>query len=183
MESSLAILRREHQRILDVAAATEEIVQKIQAKQPVATGAPEAVTELFALYAHLIHRDKEELLLFPLLRNKGFSEGSCIGVLLSEHEENRAAYDEMQKAATEYAGGDAGAAARWAQAAYVYCDRVRYHIRREELAFVNAEQVLAESDHQELVSQFRRLDEKARRAGLEDRIEAAQQLIREVLSA
>jgi len=183
MDSSLAILRREHQRILDVTAATEEIARKIQAKQPVATGAPEAVTELFALYAHLIHRDKEELLLFPLLRNKGFREGSCIGVLLSEHEENTAAYEAMQQAATEYAGGDAAAAVRWARAAYVYCDRVRYHIRREEMVFLNAEQTLSNADHDELVSQFHRLDEKARRAGLEDRIEAAQQLIREVLNA
>src|SRR6266542_884843 len=183
MESSIAILRREHQRILDVAAATEEMVRKIQAKQPVAIGAPEAVTELFALYAHLIHRDKEELLLFPLLRNKGFREGSCIEVLLSEHEENSAAYADMQEAAAEYAGGDEPAAARWARAAYVYCDRVRYHIRREEMLFLNAQQAHSNTDHDELVSQFRRLDEKARRAGLEDRIEAAQQLIQLALNS
>lgn len=175
MISSVAPLRLEHQRILEVADAAEELARKIETQQSVRPSTPVAINELFFLYAHVIHRDKEELLLFPVLRNKGVREGSCIGVLLSEHKENDAAYASMEQAATEYATGDAAALLRWAEAAHVYCNRLRYHVRREELLFMNAEKLLSDAEHADLALQFQRLDEKARRAGLQDRIEAAQQ--------
>src|SRR5512146_1368158 len=133
MSSALALLRREHQRLLELADAADQLAGKIAAKHPVAPVVPGEITELFSLFAHLIHRDKEELLLFPLLRSKGFREGSCIGVLFSEHEECNVVYADMEQAATDYAGGDTAAAARWANAAHTYCDRLRYHVRREEL--------------------------------------------------
>jgi hypothetical protein len=48
---------------------------------------------------------------------------------------------------------------------------------REEIVLTNAETILSSADHAELVTAIARLDEKARRAGLAERIDAAEKLL------
>ena len=174
MDSAIAILRQEHQRMLDIAAAAEALATRIEGRQEVQAEALQAVCDFFSLFAHRLHYDKEEALLFPQLRAKGIREGSCLGPLLAEHEEARAAFAALQQASADCANGVAGAAPRWAQAARLYCDRLRYHIRREEIVLANAEALLSASDQAELAKEFEDLDQRARRAGLAERIDAAE---------
>jgi hemerythrin-like domain-containing protein len=174
MESALATLRHEHQRMLAAAAATEAVAAAITAGADTAPQTLEAAAEFFALFAHRIHRDKEEELLFPALRDRGVRDASCIAPLLADHEDALAAFTTMQHAAAEYSAGDREAATRWAQAARRYCDRLRYHVRREELVIANSERLFSATDQQELARQFAALDEKARRSGVAERIEAAE---------
>jgi hemerythrin-like domain-containing protein len=180
--SPIAILRHEHRSLIDVADAAEALARKIEARQRVPAPVLAGVGELFSFYAHVLHRDKEEELLFPVLRRLGLRDTGCIGALLAEHEESDIAFGKMQEAAAACADSSA-AAESWMKAARIYCERLRYHIRREELLFMNAEQLLPAAEAEELVSQFRLLDDKASRAGLAERVQTLQQLIREAIQA
>ena len=173
MDSALAILRREHQRMLAAAADTEALAAAIEAGRAVPAATLEAATEFFSLFAHRVHRDKEEDLLFPELRRKGVRETSCIGPLLSDHDDATAAFAAMQQATDPRP---------WARAARRYCDRLRYHVRREEIVLANAEQLLSSAEQQALAEQFAQYEDKARRSGLAERIEAAERVLASFLS-
>jgi hemerythrin-like domain-containing protein len=180
MPSALATLRQEHQRMLAAATAAETLAAQIEQGGTVAVEKLQAAVEFFSLFAHRIHRDKEEDHLFPALRNVGVRDTSCIGPLLADHEEAVSAFSTMRQSSAECSAGNAGAARQWAQAARIYCARMRYHVRREELVLVNAERLLSPDDQQELAEEFAVIDGKAHRSGIAERIETAERILTRV---
>lgn len=169
---SLAIdtLRNEHARILRAVDVTFKLATRVEHGEIVDAADLETLLQFLTFVVHRSHRDKEEECLFPALRAKGIHDGpGCVGVLLNEHEESAQAFQRMVDAAQAYRDGHRLAGGEWAQAASQYAEALRYHIHREEdVLFRNAERLLTQADLQALAVEFARIDEQARRSGIEE---------------
>jgi branched-chain amino acid transport system ATP-binding protein len=181
MSSATRILRSEHELILRALDVADEFAARLERQQPVPAASLSALLQFFSFIAHRSHRDKEEELLFPALRDKGFYEGpGCIGVLLSEHEDGARSFQKMVNMTEAYERGDPTAGPAWAKAARLYSQALRQHMRREEdVLFQNAERLLTDTDQHDLAEQFERVDGRARRAGIDDILEQFEIVARE----
>ncbi len=170
MSSAIRSLRKEHELIARALDVTDEFANRLERQQAVAPETLFSLLQFFSFFAHRSHRDKEEELLFPALRDKGFYEGpGCIGVLLAEHEEGASAFQHMVNAAQAYRGDEAAAGTAWAEAARRYGTALRQHMRREEeVLFQQAERLLSDEEQRGLAAEFERLDSRAQRAGMDE---------------
>lgn len=182
MISATSILRQEHEDILRAVQVTFELARFLEEGRPLPPASLSALQQYFLFVAHRNHRDKEEDLLFPLLRDKGFYEGpGCIETLMDQHGEAAQAFDNMVVAAEAYEEGDRAAAQTWIAAARLYGESMRQHIHREnDVLLMNAERLLTEADQQDLAREFSRLDARAHRAGLDEIIDEFQRVARAV---
>ena len=176
------MLRREHEQILRAIQVALEVTRYLEQGRPLPPASLSALQQFFLFVAHRSHHDKEEELLFPLLRDKGFAEGpGCIGALLDQHEHGAEAFERMVKATEAYAEGDRTAAPVWIDAARKYVEALRQHIRREEeVLLLNAERLLTDADQQALAQEFSRVDQRAHRAGLDEVVEDFERVARAV---
>ncbi len=181
MSSATRILRQEHALIGRAIEVTEEFAKRLEWQQAVAPGALSSLLQFFSFFAHRSHRDKEEELLFPALREKGYWEGpGCIGVLLAEHERGASAFQEMVNLAEAYRTGDAAAGAVWAQAARRYAAALRQHMHREEdVLLPQAERLLSDEEQHDLAIEFQRVDNRAHRAGMDEILEEFEAVARQ----
>ncbi|MFB3813108.1 MAG: hemerythrin domain-containing protein [Terriglobales bacterium] len=170
MSSLTGVLRREHELIGRALDVSDEFAQRLERHQPVPAASLSALLQFLSFFAHRSHRDKEEELLFPALREKGVYEGpGCIGVLLAEHEAGAGAFQQMVNMSDAYERGNVEAGVRWAEASRSYAQALRQHMRREEdVLFQNAERLLNDAEQQELAAQFERIDGRAHRAGMDE---------------
>lgn len=170
MSSAIDTLRNEHARILRAVDVTFQLAMRIEHGETVDGADLESLLQYLTFVVHRTHRDKEEECLFPALRAKGVQDGpGCVGVLLNEHEESGHAFQRMVDAAQAYRDGHRSAGSEWAQAARQYAEALRYHVHREDdVLFRNAEQLLTQADLQALTTEFGRIDEQARRSGIEE---------------
>jgi len=172
MHDATQVLRQEHEVILRVLDATQNIASQIEN----AAGAPPQVMsntiEFFKLYADRQHHGKEEDLLFPELEKKGMPrDGGPIGVMLMEHQFGRSHITRMAEAARAFEGGDHSAGARWADAALDYVALLRQHIDKENnILFVMAERILSPDDQQRLAKEFAGVDQQKMGEGENDRL-------------
>ncbi len=180
--SALRMLRAEHQTIIRMIAVNDELARRLEQGQSVPPDAIGTVMQFFSLFAYRLHRDKEEELLFPALRDKGLHEGpGCIGALLAQHEEGQAAFQEMIDYAAALGQGDPAAGRAWALAARRYAEIFRQHIRREEeVLFMNAERVLSNADQNALAAEFRKIDERGERAGVAELLRECERVAAEI---
>ena len=146
--SATGTLRTEHEAILRMLDATEEVANQIERGSPVAAETLSGLLEFLRLFADRCHHGKEEDLLFPLLEQKGMPrEGGPIGVMLLEHEQGRALIRRMATAGEAFAGGDADSAGAWAAAARDYAALLRVHIDKENnILFMMAERILTDAE-------------------------------------
>lgn len=153
-------LRREHDAILRMLDATDEVVHRLDAGTAVEPRILEGLLEFFRLFADQCHHGKEEDLLFPKLHEKGMPrEMGPIGVMLHEHEQGRAFVREMAQAAAGYAKEQPQAAARWTAAASGYASLLREHIFKENnILFVMADQLLTLEEQRELSARFEKVE-------------------------
>lgn len=165
-------LRKEHDAILKMLDAAEEIATRIECRQPVAPQHLTDLLEFFRLFADQCHHGKEENLLFPLLEKKGMPrQGGPIGVMLYEHDHGRALIAEMREAVQALTTGNADAGARWAHAARRYVALLREHIYKEnEILFRMAERMLSEAEQEELARAFNRLETETMGLGTHERL-------------
>lgn len=180
MSDAIRHLREEHDRLLDIVNAAEQLASRLERNERISTDVLRGTQEVFQLYAHTIHREKEEDLLFPILRDKGVHQGaSCVGIMLADHEEGHAAFARMASCIERYAEGEAGAGPEWAMAALQYCELLRRHIHREnDVVFGIAERSLSDDEDWDLQRSFAEVDRKAGRSGLNERMEEAERLLR-----
>ncbi len=166
------VLRKEHDAILKMLEAAEEIATRLERKQEALPQHLGDLLEFFRLFADQCHHGKEEELLFPLLEKKGLPrQGGPIGVMLYEHDHGRALIAEMREAAEAFAAGNSEAGARWAHAARRYIALLREHIHKEnEILFRMAEQMLSETEQAELARQFDRVEEEKIGRGTHERL-------------
>ena len=173
MDSVLGILRAEHRRMLDGTSLALAVADRLEHGETVPTGTLSALANFFAYAVHRNHRDKEDSLLFPCLRQKGFSEGlGCVSVLLTQHSESAVSFARMLSAAEAYENGDRQAISAWILATRQYVEALRSHIRHEEEElFPQAERLLTADDQQELATAFAKAEERAKFTGIDEVLE------------
>lgn len=166
-------LRTEHETILKMLNAIEEVAWRLDRGDSVAPEMLFEFVDFFRLFTDRCHHGKEEDLLFPLLASKGVPQhGGCIGAMLAEHEESRKLMTEMSMAAQGYAGADPNAAARWAVAARRYADLLGRHIDKEnKVMFALADRLLSEAEQIGLAAQFQAAEPEKIGAGERDRLD------------
>lgn len=174
MSTATSILRDEHDAILRMLEATEEVARQLEAGRPVPVETLTGLLEFFRLFADRCHHGKEEELLFPLLEKKGLPrQGGPVGVMLYEHDQGRALVQQMAEAAEAYGGGTTEAGSAWAQAALHYILLLRQHIDKENnVLFVMAEQLLSPAEQTELAAAFEKVEEEKMGAGTHERLHA-----------
>src|SRR5690242_6196295 len=184
MHQSIAHLRAEHERLLDLIHSADEVAERVLHGDHVDSTVIQGLTECFMLYVHGIHREKEEDIFFPLLNTKGLHHpGGCVGLMLAEHDESQEAFATMERAAELYVQGAEEAAHAWSRAARIYCTQLRMHLRREnDVVFAHAERALTEEDDSRLTKAFAHIDEKARMNGIIERLSIAQQGARRAIA-
>ena len=160
MHDATKVLRQEHEVILAVLDATEEVATNLEngADTP-----PELLTttvEFLKLYADRQHHGKEEDLLFPELEKQGMPrKGGPVAVMLMEHQMGRSHMARMAEAAEAYKNGYKSAGGEWADAALDYVALLREHIAKENnILFVMAERILSADDQQRLATEFAGVD-------------------------
>ncbi|MBI3484582.1 MAG: hemerythrin domain-containing protein [Acidobacteria bacterium] len=174
MHEATTILRQEHDAILRMLDATEEVARRLRNHERVEPQVLDNLLEFFRQFADRCHHGKEEDLLFPLLEKKGMSRGGGpIGVMLMEHDQGRGLVGQMATAGKEYATGDSQAGLRWAAAAADYAGLLREHIAKEnEVLFVMAERMLTPAEQQELALAFNKNEIEKMGAGTHERLHA-----------
>lgn len=172
MTTATAILRKEHDAILRMLDATEEVVRLLYRGERVVPEILAGLLEFFRLFADRCHHGKEEDLLFPLLERKGLARAAGpIGVMLDEHEQGRSLVREMGAAAEAYGKGDSEAGQRWAQAGRAYATLLRQHIHKENnVLFMVAENLLSEAEQGNLAREFEKVEEEKMGAGTHERL-------------
>lgn len=173
MDSVLGILRAEHRRIVDGTSLALAVADRLERGETVPTGTLSALANFFAYAVHRNHRDKEDSLLFPRLRQKGLAEGlGCVSILLTQHSESAISFARMLSAAEAYENGDRQAIGAWIMATRQYVEALQSHIRHEEEElFPQAERLLTTDDLQELAAAFAKAEERARFTGIDEVLE------------
>jgi len=185
MATATQVLRHEHEAILKILGASEEVARRLgrgeQVEQPTLNG----LLEFFQLFADRCHHGKEEELLFPLLEKKGFPrEGGPIGVMLFEHERGRSLIRQMAEATAAYKSGEKSAGSRWAEAGAGYAALLRAHIDKENnILFAMAERVLTPAERADLAQGFEKLEVEKMGAGTHERLHAMMDTLLARLSA
>jgi hemerythrin-like domain-containing protein len=170
--TATTILRKEHEAILKMLDATEEVAKQIEQGVTPETEVLSGLLEFLRLFADRCHHGKEEELLFPMLEKKGLPrDGGPVGVMLMEHDQGRALIRQMIEAAESFAGGNRAAANDWARAARGYTQLLRSHISKENnILFVMAEQLLSDAEQEELSAGFEKVELEKMGEGTHERL-------------
>jgi hemerythrin-like domain-containing protein len=174
MPTATEILRLEHEAILKMISATEEVARRLDRGERVRPGILGDLLEFFRLFADRCHHGKEEDLLFPLLESKGLPrQGGPIGVMLHEHDEGRGFIKQMAEAAEAYKTAPETAGPRWAEPARNYSALLRAHIDKENnILFRIAEQILSADEQARLAEDFEKAEVEKMGAGTHERLHA-----------
>ncbi|HXI02820.1 MAG TPA: hemerythrin domain-containing protein [Candidatus Saccharimonadales bacterium] len=167
-------LRHEHEAILKMLDAAEEVSRRLRERQAVEPDVLDGLLEFFREFADRCHHGKEEEALFPLLEERGVPRtGGPIGVMLQEHDQGRALIAEMVEAASAYRRSEADAGARWAGAAAGYAQLLRGHIEKENnILFVMAERLLSPNEQKSLADRFEAIERDKMGEGTHQRLHA-----------
>ncbi len=154
------ILRQEHEGIMKMLVVAETAADQLERGKKVPAKTLAELLEFFQTFADQCHHGKEEELLFPALEAKGVlhSDGP-IGVMLTDHERERALIKVLAQATSDYQAGLKGAARQWARAARSYIHLMRGNIYREDnVLFVIAEGLLRPDELDDLAEKFKKLE-------------------------
>ena len=150
------ILRAEHEIILNVLQCLEVVAGKATRTRALDLRAAEEILDFLRAFADRCHHGKEEGALFPALVRKGMPTNvGPVAVMLSEHEQGRAAIAALAAASARCKSGDGGAIDDFAARAKDYVELLRDHIAKENgVLFPMAESMLRESDRAALAAAF-----------------------------
>ena len=160
-ETATEALRREHDRILEVVDAFEQVVERAARGEAVWDLVADFIP-FFDLFVGACHHGKEEELLFPRLEGEGLSreEGPLV-VMLEEHRRGRSLVAEMARVLPAARRGHVGSAAGLAEAARDYVGLIRRHIDKESPAvFDPADRLVTGPACRRLCEAYRSADER-----------------------
>ncbi len=160
MSTATTTLRQEHEAILKMLEAAEEVVHQLKRRAAVSPRTLSGLLEFLRLFADRCHHAKEEEFLLPLLEQKGLpSAGGPLGVMLLEHDQGRGFIRQMGAASEAYSRGEEGAGERWLRAASGYIQLLRTHIMKENnILFPIADRLLSPAEQQTLSDAFERIE-------------------------
>ena len=164
------ILKNEHRVIEQVLEVLERIADRVTADNEFDTQSASEALDFFRNFADRCHHGKEESQLFPMLESKGFDRDSGpTSVMCAEHEDGRQLIREMAEAIEASANDDA-AAQRFATCARGYVQLLRMHIQKEDhCLFTMADQAFSDSDQNELLRRFERVETEDMGAGTHEK--------------
>lgn len=156
MKTATGNLEIDHEYILRLIDVMEKMVQ-VKSNN---TDHFEKVVHVIKKYADGIHHAKEENLLFPRMAEKGFSlQQGPIAVMLFDHNQGRAYVKGMVEAITKFKEGNPSSISNIYENMLGYSELLRNHIAKENnMLFRMADNVLTESDHQHLLSEFEKVE-------------------------
>lgn len=140
-------LKHEHRIIEQALRGLEGICTRIEFGEEVPLTALNHMLDFVQIYADRFHHEKEELHLFPALRESGMQgEGGPLGFLKQEHHTERQLLIDLGVALTDYRNGNENGKQRIIDIARNYSRHLLSHIRREDaILFTLAEEVLDEA--------------------------------------
>ena len=167
------VLRKEHQIILKMLDAADEVADQLNQCEHVAPETLFGIIELFQVFADRCHHAKEEEFLFPLLIGKGLPRAAeTIADMKGEHVIGRSLIRQMLEAAADYQAGLGHAGFTWGQLARDYIGMERAHIAKENnLLLVTAEGMLSEAEQYHLAADFERSDRETMSSGTQERLQ------------
>jgi len=166
---SVEVLMHEHRVIEHGLSVLEAVADHLERGESVPTDKVAALLDFFRVFADQCHHGKEEGMLFPELEAKGIpKEGGPIGVMLIEHEEGRELQRRMRGATSNLA--DEANRQQFVTAAREYINLLRQHIWKEDnVLFKMAEQVLTETEDEQLTERFERHEREQIGEGIHER--------------
>jgi len=155
-------LKDEHGGVKVMLAILGKVCDRLEAGQRVDPKHLEEILEFLKVFVDKCHHAKEEDHLFPALEKAGIpKEGGPIGMMLHEHQAGRDFIRGMAQAAAALAGGDAGAAKRFAANARSYSDLLLQHIEKEDnVLYPMAEARLPANADEALTAAFGKVEEE-----------------------
>ena len=172
MTTATGVLRHEHEAILGMIDAAEEVARRIKEGREVRPETLSGLVEFFRVFADRCHHGKEEACLFPALEQKGLPHDTGpIAVMLQEHVKGRKYIAVMAEALEGCAAGRKDAALQWADAALGYAELLRAHIGKEnDVLFVIGERLLSQPDQDGLVEAFEDVENNKIGPGTHERL-------------
>lgn len=158
--TATAVLKDEHRSIERMLAVLEAAAHHLEAGEPVRPGLFREAVDFVRNFADKNHHGKEEANLFPRLAERGVAmEGGPLGVMLHEHVLGREFIGAIEHAIEGYESGDEAATQVIVDSARGYTRLLTEHIWKEEnVLFQMADQVLTETDQQELAERFEQVE-------------------------
>ena len=149
------ILMREHELILRGVAVLERMAGRVEAGQAVPAADAQAIIEFIKKFADGCHHAKEEGVLFPAMEAAGMPRsGGPLAVMLTEHDQGRAAVRIMSEAVAAF-GSSTDAQASFARGALGYAHLLANHIHKENnILFRMADNLIGPSQDAELVRAY-----------------------------
>jgi hemerythrin-like domain-containing protein len=136
-DTATAGLREEHQWILKVSGALEEILDR-EPEEGLDFDAIEDCVTFIRLFADACHHGQEEDLLFPELEACGMPrDAGPLAVMLKEHQVGRSLASHMVRVLPEARAGQADARDVLVNAARGYVQLIRGHINKEDNVLFN----------------------------------------------
>jgi hemerythrin-like domain-containing protein len=171
------ILSEEHRVIETVLAVLEKMADRLASDQELDTKSASEAIAFFRTFADECHHGKEEDFLFPMLEQKGFSrEQGPTGVMFHEHDEGRRHVKAMAEAvdqlnsSTPESDQQTAAREQFAHHALAFVTLLREHIQKEDHCLFNmADQAFSESEQQELLQAFERVEHEHLGAGTHEK--------------
>ena len=149
------ILIREHDLILRGIRVLEAMARLANAGTAVPAADARVIIEFIRKFADGIHHAKEEGVLFPAMQAAGIpNQGGPIGMMLTEHDEGRAAVRKMDEAVSAFGTGPAALEA-FSRAAFDYSTLLSNHIFKENnVLFRMADQVIPTAQDAVMVAAY-----------------------------
>jgi hemerythrin-like domain-containing protein len=154
------ILMTEHRLIEQVVNCLEKIVERAEAEKRLDRNSALEALDFCRSFADGCHHAKEEAHLFPMMEANGFS-GGCgpIAVMQREHELARLYVQGMTAAVEGASAGEPEALNGVCQHGHGYIKLLWEHIHKEDIClFVAANHRLTDSDQQQLLAAFEKVE-------------------------
>lgn len=164
------ILIHEHELILRGVAVLERMARRANGGEAVPAADARSIIEFIRKFADGCHHAKEEGVLFPAMEAAGIPrQGGPIGMMLSEHDQGRAAVKAMDLAVSGF-GADPAAPEAFARAAFAYATLLSNHIFKENnVLFRMADQMIPPSQDAALVTAYEEHEAKVTGPGEHER--------------
>jgi hemerythrin-like domain-containing protein len=165
------ILVNEHEVILQVLGCLERLADRAESQRTMDVPRARQALDFLVTFADRCHHGKEEQALFVALEQRGLpKQAGPLAVMLSEHEQGRAAIARMGAATEAAEQGQAQASAQFANAARGYVALLRDHIDKEnEVLFPMADQMLDARAQEGVLARFASIESVDMGAGTHER--------------
>jgi hemerythrin-like domain-containing protein len=150
---ALEVLMEEHEVILKIAEVLNNSVKKLQAREKVSTEFFEKILDIIRNFVEKCHHGKEEMGLFPLIREHGGREARAVSLLIEEHEKGRAFVKTLDEAVKKNETDSV------IKSVNGYVGLLPPHVKKENVVFPTWINPLSDETKMELFKRFEEIEE------------------------